>query len=86
VLPVDDDVSRVVMRLMGLPNERHRAGAKRLLAAGLPKNLNVYREANLYLRHHAQHSCLVVAPHCTVCPLRPECRAADSIQRRHAPA
>jgi endonuclease III len=83
VLSVDEDVSRVILRLTrpidaaastrgsvpatGAP--RARAVARRWLAAHLPRDLDACRDAVLYLRHHAQHTCLAVGPHCHVCPL-----------------
>jgi hypothetical protein len=33
----------------------------------------------VYLRHHASQTCLKVAPHCGVCPLRSQCL---SVERR----
>jgi endonuclease III len=77
VLPIDDDVSRVVTRLMGEPNNRNRRAARRWLAPQLTKDADAYRAAIIYLRHHAQQTCLAVAPHCTVCPLRSLCAFAS---------
>ncbi len=79
VLPVDDDVHRVVSRLMGDPTNRRRGTVRRWLAEKVPTDAASYREAIIYLRHHAQHTCLKVAPHCSVCPLRVTC---PSVQRR----
>jgi endonuclease III len=79
VLPVDDDVSRVVSRLMGEPDNRRRPHARRWLAARISADASSYRDAIVYLRHHASHTCLKVGPHCAVCPLRTQCR---SVQRR----
>jgi hypothetical protein len=73
VLPIDDEVGRVVTRLMGEPNDRNRRVAKRWLAPQLTKDIDTYRDTIIYLRHHAQHTCVAVAPHCTVCPLRSMC-------------
>lgn len=83
VLPVDEDVSRVVCRLMGAAaprgavradHARHaRRMARRWLSERLPRDVHSYQEAILYLRHHAQHTCLTVGPHCTVCPLAGGC-------------
>lgn len=50
-----------------------RRTARTRLAATLPRNPAVYGEAVLYLRHHAQHTCLAVGPHCGVCPLAAGC-------------
>ena len=52
---------------------QQRRRARQTLASALPCDVDVYRDAVLYLRHHAQNTCLAVAPHCKVCPLLPEC-------------
>jgi endonuclease III len=77
VLPIDQEINRVVSRLMGVPHSRNRAPARRWLARALSPDVRTYREAVVYLRHHAQHTCLRVAPHCGVCPLRTRCPAAS---------
>jgi endonuclease III len=93
ILPVDDHLSRVVNRLMGTRDtasasvarsrtrdvNRVRSAARRWLAARLPREIGAYREALVYLRHHGQHTCLAVAPHCTVCPLRVDCPSANAL-------
>ena len=83
VLPVDHDINRVVGRLMGAPHNRRRSLTRRWLAERLVANVATYREAIIYLRHHAHHTCIAIAPHCGVCPLRRECR---SVQGGHAPS
>jgi endonuclease III len=83
VLPVDEEVNRVISRLMGAPENRRRPLSRRWLAARLSRDLTTYREAVIYLRHHAQHTCLRIAPHCNVCPLRETC---GSVQRGDPPA
>ena len=50
-----------------------RRRARRMLAAVLPRDLEAYRDAVLYLRHHSQNTCLAVAPHCKVCPMLTVC-------------
>jgi endonuclease III len=55
----------------GLRTERRRA--RKILRSQLPSNLETYRDAVLYLRHHAQHTCSAVAPHCGICPLLTVC-------------
>jgi endonuclease III len=91
VLPVDEDVGRVVTRLMGATHARSatarrartrdlnqsRSIARRWLGARLPREISAYRDAIVYLQHHAQHTCLTVAPHCRVCPLRGDCPSKD---------
>jgi endonuclease III len=75
VLPVDDGVARVAFRL-GLAREGTVRAARRALAAELPPDIDAYREATLYLGHHATHACVAQAPHCHVCPLNAGCPAA----------
>jgi endonuclease III len=80
VLPLDDDVTRVVNRLMGMPGNRRRSRARSWLGARVERRPSVYREAIVYLRHHAQHTCLKVGPHCGICPIRSDCAwAAASV-------
>ena len=81
VLPLDDDAHRVVGRLMGAVKSRNRPAAKRWLADRLARNHSAYCDAIVYLRHHAQHTCLKVGPHCGVCPLRCAC-PSSLVQRR----
>ena len=81
VLPLDEEIIRVLGRLRGEPHNRRHQPARRLLMARVPQSLAGYRDAVLYLRHHAQHTCLKVGPHCGVCPLRDSCA---SVQRRDA--
>jgi endonuclease III len=52
---------------------RQRRRARKTLAAALPRDLDAYRDAVTYLRHHAQHTCIAVGPHCKVCPLAKDC-------------
>ena len=73
VLPLDAEVNRVISRLMGMPKNRQRARARRWLRNRLATEISGYRAATIYLRHHALHTCLPVAPHCGVCPLRTTC-------------
>jgi endonuclease III len=84
VLPIDHDINRVANRLMGVPHNYNRPRARRWLAGQLAPDVQAYREAVVYLRHHAQHTCLKVAPHCGVCPLRHRCPAASSERRLDA--
>jgi endonuclease III len=82
VLPLDDDVRRLVTRLLG-PEGRRRSRAKPWIGGRIGAALEARREAITYLRHHAQQTCVRGTPHCTVCPLRGECR---SVERGDAPA
>ena len=76
VIPIDDEINRVVGRLVGMPGNDRRPAARRWLAARLRPDVSSYRDAIIYLRHHAQHTCIKVAPHCGVCPLRRDCASA----------
>lgn len=76
LLPLDEDARRVVGRLRGVPGDRRGGAARRWLAGRVDQSLAGYRDAVVYLRHHAQHTCLKVGPHCTVCPLRDRCASA----------
>jgi endonuclease III len=88
VLPVDDDIGRVVTRLStptsaaprrsggASTSQRQRREARRWLAARLPRDQDAYRGAVTYVRHHGQHTCLVAGPHCTICPLREQCASS----------
>ncbi|HXG87203.1 MAG TPA: hypothetical protein VNJ02_02620 [Vicinamibacterales bacterium] len=92
VLPVDDDMARVATRLSGETSEgyvvpaamnkreaaRTRRLAKRWLRAQLAADLETYQDAVIYVRHHAQHTCIAIGPHCGVCPLREACAFAGS--------
>ncbi len=83
VLPIDPEIHRVVGRLMSVPPNRHRGESRRWLFGRLAPDLGTLRDAVNYLRHHAQHTCLKVAPHCGVCPLRANCphaRSRDSLK------
>jgi hypothetical protein len=94
VLPVDEDTTRVILRLTeplgvaaftrGLaPAAAHagaRAVARRWLTDRLPRHPESYREAMLYVRHHAHHTCRTTGPRCHVCPLAAVC-ATGGIER-----
>ena len=83
VLPIDEELNRVIGRLMGTPNNRRKPAARRWLRDRLQKDISSYRDAVIYLRHHALNTCVNTAPHCTICPLRDQCA---SVQRRHPPS
>jgi hypothetical protein len=91
LLPLDDGAIRVVQRLAGRfevgPGGRPAGGAirrkmrrsaRRRLRTGLPEGLESYRSAVIYLRHHAQHTCLPVRPHCAICPLESGCLSRET--------
>ena len=52
---------------------RQRRRARRTMRTGLRLDVDTYREAVLYVRHHAHHTCTAVGPHCGVCPLLRGC-------------
>jgi endonuclease III len=74
VLPIDAEIQRVVSRLMGSSTFRRRL-VKQWLSSKVPRDIAAHRDAVVYLRHHAMHTCVTVAPHCGVCPLRSDCRS-----------
>lgn len=73
VLPMDDDARRVVGRVMGEDVTGRHGRVRRWLRRKLPHDTATYRDAIIYLRHHAHHTCTKVAPHCGVCPLAGSC-------------
>jgi endonuclease III len=81
VLPIDPEINRVLSRLMGEPQSRNRSRSRRWLFRQLRPDLAALRDAVVYLRHHALQTCLKVAPHCGVCPLRAGCQYANSEKR-----
>ena len=75
--PVDDAVARVLARLQGDgsdPKARVRRRARRRLFEACHGDREAIAEAVVVLAHHAAHACAEHAPHCSVCPLAPECR------------
>jgi endonuclease III len=77
VFPVDAGVHRVAQRL-GLASRsanlrRSVRGARRTITSGLRRDTGAWREAFLYLSHHAASTCTDGEPHCTVCPLVEMC-------------
>jgi endonuclease III len=81
ILPVDEDVQRVAARLGDASEQATRAASRRWLTARLPRDAAAYRDAVVYIRHHAHHTCTKTAPHCGVCPLRSGCAFGQSVQR-----
>jgi len=77
VLPVDARVSRVARRL-GF-GEAHKdftktaRSVREALVKELPKTLEAYQRAFIYLSHHGAMSCTEAVPHCTICPLLKDC-------------
>jgi endonuclease-3 related protein len=63
VFPLEAGIGRVVRRL----------GYDEAPESELPATLDAYRRACTYLSHHAVATCIEKDPHCTVCPLRPDC-------------
>jgi endonuclease III len=79
-VPVDEGLARVAVRLGLVEPDDNR---KRLLRASrrawdavLPLAIPDRRRAVLYLRHHAEHACAAINPHCGVCPLASRCAFA----------
>ena len=77
VVPVDAGMARIATRL-GIarpwPNVRRLTReVRRTLDVALPRELSDRRRAVLYLKHHAEHTCVESSPHCGVCPLVDSC-------------
>jgi endonuclease III len=79
VLPVDARVQRVGSRLgFGRGSTDLRTSARsvsRALTRELAGDLEGFRDAFLYLDHHAAATCTEVDPHCAICPLLRVCPA-----------
>jgi endonuclease III len=72
-------VLKRLMRGSELRMERRRA--RKALGVVLPRDVSAYQEAVLYLRHHGEHTCVAVGPHCGICPLATGCAFAHRAQR-----
>jgi endonuclease III len=77
ILPVDARVSRVGRRLgYGVASAEFRKQARSVqdaLSRELPPSADAFRRAFLYLSHHGAATCTEADPHCTICPLLPDC-------------
>jgi endonuclease-3 len=73
VLPIDDRVRRVALRLGFGSQDREPRAVRRALAKELPSDVEAYRRASLYLAHHGASTCTEADPHCMVCPLLRDC-------------
>lgn len=78
VLGVDAHIVRVGLRLgygedegrgRGLPGR----SVRRALARELAPDADAFRQATVYLSHHAAATCVEADPHCSVCPLLEKC-------------
>ena len=74
-LPISDGAEGFTLKraLYSGALRKQRRHARKVLAQALPKAVETYKEAVLYLRHHALHTCVAVGPHCTICPLLASC-------------
>jgi endonuclease III len=86
VLPVDVGVYRVAQRLGYEPEAAWgRAAARRVgraIAREIAPRIDAYRDAYLYLSHHAGATCTEGDPHCRVCPLLGECPGGQRVMVR----
>jgi endonuclease-3 len=77
ILPVDARVSRVGRRLgYGEASDDFRKRARSVqeaLSRELPREVEAFRRAFLYLSHHGGATCTESEPHCVVCPLLQDC-------------
>jgi A/G-specific adenine glycosylase len=81
ILPRHAGIGRVATRLGVVATPSCAPGvalsrAARLVAATLPRDVAFLNAATLYLTHHASVTCTLAFPHCRVCPLAVDCRAA----------
>jgi endonuclease III len=76
VFPVDRDIVRLCARLGILSRETKASvvahAVRKRVEERLPREAGAFKRAQLYLQHHAVHTC-TDDPHCTVCPLAPIC-------------
>jgi endonuclease-3 len=77
VFPADAGISRVGRRLgygeaAGIPRREARS-VHNALTRELPRHIEAYRRAYLYLSHHSASTCTDREPHCAVCPLLTDC-------------
>jgi endonuclease III len=74
VMPVDTSISRVVRRLeLGVGQSASARAIRVALTAELVDEIEAFRRTFLYLSHHASATCTETGPHCTICPLSPDC-------------
>lgn len=77
VLPVDARVNRVGRRLgygSGAADFRLSSrSVQQAMTGELPRDVEVFRQAFLYLSHHGATTCTESDPHCQVCPLLENC-------------
>jgi endonuclease III len=77
VLPLDQHALRVAERLgYGEGGEsaiRAVRAVRRSVMAESGRDVGTLRALTLYLTHHGLATCTQVAPHCTVCPVAPDC-------------
>jgi endonuclease-3 len=89
VLPLDEHAFRVARRLgygqrsdleVGAtsdaevgPTTRLVRATRQSVMAEAGRDLDTLRALTLYFTHHGLATCTQVAPHCTVCPLAPDC-------------
>lgn len=73
VQPVDPEIARVWRRITGsAPTLSHPGRIRKAIERSLPREVDTFRRAAVYLRHHALQTC-TPDPHCPVCPLRAWC-------------
>ena len=77
VLPLDEHAFRVAQRLGygGSHDSAIRAlrATRQAVMADSRRDVEMLRALTLYFTHHGQATCTEIAPHCTVCPLAPDC-------------
>jgi len=77
VLPLDEHALRVGRRLgYGIDDERPirmLRATRRAILSECGREISVIRSVAEFLTHHGLLTCTETSPHCTVCPLAPDC-------------
>ena len=85
IFPVDARVNRVARRLgYGEASDDFRRQARSIREAferELPRDVEHYGAAFLYVSHHGAATCTDADPHCGVCPLLKDCPEGQKRRR-----
>jgi endonuclease-3 len=88
ILPVDARVSRVGRRLgYGEASGDFRKQARSIqsaISSELPRSVDAFRHAYIYLTHHGAATCTETTPHCLVCPVLDRCPEGQARTRHQA--
>ncbi len=88
ILPVDARVSRVGRRLgYGEASDDFRKQARSIqsaMSSELPRSVDAFQHAYIYLTHHGAATCTETTPHCVVCPVLDRCPEGQARTRHQA--